>query len=860
MCRLSMCQNPIRFRKIVVALLLCFFLFTGIDAKSQTIIMLDSAEVPGTTVVYPGLEYQRSGYHNFWWGRHYRKEWTTAIRVNNFYLDTAKGGLDVVKEGGSRQSMGLRLEDKKGKEYVLRSIDKDFRNGLQEAYHKTFIGHIAKDQSSIGYPFAAITITPMIEATGIYHTTPRVIFVPKQKSLGKFNEEFGDQLYLFEERPDGNQEDAGNFGNSKKVIGTDKLFEKIYGDNDNHVDQRAFAKARLFDMFIGDWGRHADQWRWAAFEEGDQTFYRPIPRDRDQAYTRFDGFFPGLAVNVFGAIQLESFDGHLNNAKRFNMPGRPLDMRLTNELTKDEWISIAKELQSELTDKVIEKGMRQLPPELFAIRGQKIIDQLKSRRNELDKYALEYYSFLSHHVEIAGSQKKELFEINRINTNETQVSIYKITKEGKVKARPYYSRKFKDSETKEIRIYGLESTDVFKVTGQQQGGVKVRIVDPAKEDSLLLTKNHVNKISRGDKFEFDTLHQKKFDFSIIPFVSPRDYKIFERDPLDLFTRTGVRVSMNFRYVTQPWRKDEYENDHLITVNYGFLRGALNAAYIGRLRRFAGMWDAILKARLDIPAVENFYGVGNKTIVDKNAGRKYYSTTSTRLYGSMGLGRVFARYHIVEFSVFYQRVKVNQNNVLTSFHEASSVFSPKHFAGIEAGYWYDHTNSPIYPTKGTRFHIGGGYVQNINLASRSFFKASSSLAFYIPLGNSFSVAVRGGGGWINGDADYYHLNTLGGNENLRGYSRERFLGKDAFYNNNELRWVTNTSNYLFKGKIGLLAFFDNGRVWQPGEISNAWHTGYGGGLIIIPFDRAALTGTYGMSKEGTQILLQTNIFF
>ena len=162
-----MCQNLSQLpRKIVFhKLALCLFLLLAISSKSQTVIMLDSPFVTGTTVVYPGLTYERSGYHNFWWGKHYRREWSTAVRVKNFYLDTANGGLEVVKEGGSRQSMGLRLKDKNGKEYVLRSIDKDFRNGLPEMYHKTFLGHIAKDQASIGYPFAAVTITPMIEAT-----------------------------------------------------------------------------------------------------------------------------------------------------------------------------------------------------------------------------------------------------------------------------------------------------------------------------------------------------------------------------------------------------------------------------------------------------------------------------------------------------------------------------------------------------------------------------------------------------------------------------------------------------------------------------------------------------------------------
>ena len=86
------------------------------------------------------------------------------------------------------------------------------------------------------------------------------------------------------------------------------------------------------------------------------------------------------------------------------------------------------------------------------------------------------------------------------------------------------------------------------------------------------------------------------------------------------------------------------------------------------------------------------------------------------------------------------------------------------------------------------------------------------------------------------------------------------GKTIFYNNNELRWVTNTKNYFYNGKIGLLAFYDDGRVWQPLERSNKWHTGYGGGLILVPFNRIALTGTYCRSSEGNFIQLKAGIFF
>src|SRR5438477_6251673 len=115
------------FRKLFPAIMffISTFLFSGISS-AQTTIVSDSPFVKGTTVVIPGIEFKRSGYHNFWFGKHYRKEWATPVRVNNFYLDSALGGLVPTEESGSRQSQGLRLKNSKGKEYVLRSIDKDF--------------------------------------------------------------------------------------------------------------------------------------------------------------------------------------------------------------------------------------------------------------------------------------------------------------------------------------------------------------------------------------------------------------------------------------------------------------------------------------------------------------------------------------------------------------------------------------------------------------------------------------------------------------------------------------------------------------------------------------------------------------
>jgi hypothetical protein len=50
-----------------------------------------------------------------------------------------------------------------------------------------------------------------------------------------------------------------------------------------YIDEAEYIKARLFDMLIGDWNRNEDQWRWGEYKKK-KIVYKPIPRDRDQAF------------------------------------------------------------------------------------------------------------------------------------------------------------------------------------------------------------------------------------------------------------------------------------------------------------------------------------------------------------------------------------------------------------------------------------------------------------------------------------------------------------------------------------------------------------------------------------------------
>ncbi|MEO5967890.1 MAG: hypothetical protein ABIP68_00840, partial [Ferruginibacter sp.] len=221
-------------------------------------------------------KYQKKHFYKRMFGQHYRDEWKTTAKFKIAYLDTLAGGLVPYKAGGGRQSKTLRLKDKDGREYVLRSIDKTFGKALPEIAQNTFIENIIDDQVTIGHPYAAITISPLAEAAGILHTNPLIYYIPKQSGLGEFSEDFGDKLYLFEQRPDENWETSKNFGNAENIIGSPKLFERYLEDADNRIDQPLYLRSRLFDMLIGDWGRHDDQWRWAEYKKDGSRTFKPI--------------------------------------------------------------------------------------------------------------------------------------------------------------------------------------------------------------------------------------------------------------------------------------------------------------------------------------------------------------------------------------------------------------------------------------------------------------------------------------------------------------------------------------------------------------------------------------------------------
>lgn len=852
-------------------ILSCLLSFCSIwvTAQEETTV-LDTAVGKGYVEVIAG-DYDRSKAHGIIFGEHYRKEWSTPVRVKQLRLEDIGGGLKPYEAGGGRQSKSLKLHDKDNREYTLRSLDKSFGRALPPSYLGTFAEALVDDQVTIGHPYSAITIPSMAEAVKIYHAEPTIVYVPKQPLLDSFNENFGNRVYILEKRPDENWETAPEFGNAKNIISTDKMLDKLAKDNDNKVDQLLYARCRLFDWLIGDWGRHDDQWRWAEYKSDSGTLYKPIPRDRDQAYTLFDGILTGTVLHLADLDYLRSFKDYIKDIDKYNFTARHLDRRCAIEVTEEQWVAIAQDMQQLLTDDIIEKAVKQLPPEVYPISGPKIITHLKARRGHLQEWAREYYRYIARHVSIPGSKDNEYFEVRRVDKDNTMVNIYALDKEGMRKTQPVYQRNFKTDETRDIRLYGIGGNDVFDVEGETANGILIRIIGGDDRDSII-DKSRVHDLGNQTKVYDDRNNY---------FLKSREMGIHYGDdsathaydyPEFQYHKKGLQLGISYnnpdrfyfgigyRFGRHRWRHYPFIFDQALYLRYSATQNAVSLLYDANFYQAIGKWNARLTAFQDFVRWTNFYGLGNETR-NEAGNNQYYRLRTNEFQGSFGVNRAFNKHHLVDLTASFSAIEIinDSGQYVSDNYVPNQLYFFEHhrFVGARIGYTYQNVDDMVTPTKGVMLYGGAAYTQSIDKKDQGFATYNAIGQIYIPLAGKFSLSIRSGVNAVDGKPEFYQYASTGGSQTLRGYRRDRWWGKTTFYNSNELRWITDFRSYIMNGKFGIVAFFDDGRVWMPGENSTTLHTAFGGGIMLSPFNLASLSLTYGQSSEAGLIHVRLN---
>ena len=125
-----------------------------------------------SVLLAPNTLYEGDLLKDFMQGENYRKSWSTAVKVPIAFLDTLKGGLEVIREGGGKQTHSLKLNSKNGIIYTLRSVTKDPEQLIPEAAENLGLENIIVDGISAQHPYGAILAAKLSESAGLQHTNP----------------------------------------------------------------------------------------------------------------------------------------------------------------------------------------------------------------------------------------------------------------------------------------------------------------------------------------------------------------------------------------------------------------------------------------------------------------------------------------------------------------------------------------------------------------------------------------------------------------------------------------------------------------------------------------------------------------
>jgi outer membrane translocation and assembly module TamA len=260
--------------------------------------------------------------------------------------------------------------------------------------------------------------------------------------------------------------------------------------------------------------------------------------------------------------------------------------------------------------------------------------------------------------------------------------------------------------------------------------------------------------------------------------------------------------------------------------------------------------------------QNFYGRGNASGFDKTGNYKRYYRARFDFYNvnpsfrwrnakgsSLSLGLSFQYYHMDPDA---NKGRFITNASLLNSYDSSTITNDKAHGGIVAVYTHDSRNNILLPVSGNYINIKLQGYSGLNSYSKSYMQLTAQLAVYKNLDrkSNFVIADRLGGGITAGKAAFYQSLFLGGQDNLQGYRQYRFAGEHMLYNNFEARIkLANLASYILPGQLGLVGFYDIGKVWQKGYNDKVWHQGAGAGFYFSPAQMMVLQLVAGNSGEG-----------
>lgn len=790
-----------------------------------------------TLPIIPGAEYQANGLHEKLWGHGYREEWThdASLSLQVIHSTSAWEKLSRLYRYNPEGSVEIETA---GDPSLLRPVDKTYCLKLPPLAEGTFLASLAHDGTASFHPYSTLILPELASAAGVGFVPSHLVLV--QPSAGHDRQDSA--VLCIEQR----------FHDFHPLSST--VVEKaLLPAADTRIDQASYLKLRLFMMLTGITGNDEQTMVWKVEERNHSRICTPLLLKMDGGLADFEGLFTGVFTKALNLYQLQPFRATIASTESFNLAYLNQDRHFLNELSKEDWVRAARSLQSDLTDQILEKALSKVPAAVSHYHNQQLLYLLQQRRDNLVTIALAYYRVTAKYVDIPGTVHHERFKADRHADGKTQIT---------VTGRQPYQRLFDPEETKEVRLYGVKGPDDFLVNGKARKAIRLRVVGSPQSDTLT-DRSAINGLNKSTQY-YDTPGNHLAVSSETSVHLTQDTAINHYDPNEFYpdskgivpqagyeTLYEFYAGLGYEIKKYHWRKKPFGWDQLAAFRYSLTEESLSVFYNGLFTHMIGPWNIELDGGYDMIRDVNYFGIGNTSVLHTHQWRYYY-LLSRDLYLRAGLDRLIDSVHHLKALMVFDRIRIvdQQDRYISSTYEQASpdVFQWKNFGGVEGSYEFTRVDDPSFVTRGAHALADIQWLQNLEQPGRTLTNYQVGGGVYVPVANQLSLVVKAGGATLTGTPEFYQLNNIGGIYNLRGFRHYRFYGRTVAYNQNEVRWTHNVRSYIMNGKWGILAFFDDGRVWQPHEQSRLWHTGAGGGFMIEPFNKFSFVLTYSRSKE------------
>jgi hypothetical protein len=805
-----------------------------------------AAQTPSRQTVDAGSKYEAGGFTRLWLGADYRKLWATPVSVEVLDLGKEAGGLKAVRRVGGQQTKGLALAGADGRSYTFRGLDKDASHILEEIdpdLKNTIVAKMLDSLMSAQHPASELIARGILDATDIPCPAWRLVALPDDPALGEFQKDFKGAVGVFAAYPTPARGTVPGFLGATEIIDHAEMYERLQ-KGDDAVDAQALLKARLVDILMGDWDRHRKQWRWAKVPGN--PLWVPIPEDRDQAFSRYEGLLLGMARGTDPRFQ--DFGPGYAGIGGLTFNGSEQDRQLLVPFSKEEFVATARALQAQLTDAKIDEAVHMMPPEWYKVGGASLVSDLKARRDAWPDVAAKYHEHLAGRVDVRLTNRTERIEAARRANGDTEVTVNVMGPDGKPGAQTFH-RLFDAKETGEIRFYTFDGNDTVKVTGGHQGP-KLRMIGGNGDDTLDAAgagnaklsdsegTNHANGAA-SDSRPYDPPPPPKN----APWIPPRDWTR-ETVGVPWFSYNGdLGVFLGYGFETHDFgfRKSPFASSHQVRAGYAFNAKNGKVDYTGEFHRENRGSYFGLYAFASGVEVLRFYGFGNETQATAD-NQDYYKANAGQLL-------LYPSFHVPfgkrgTFTVGPAMKYTDNAEDKDQFINQAQPYGWGKFGevGVHTILSWEGRDNPRFPRRGFFAAVRGTYFAKAWDVESDFGEVNGNLNGYLSAGRALTLALRVGGKKVFGMYPYMEAAQIGEGglgvgalqeptDTVRGYRARRYLGDASAWANSELRLRVSHVTLLLPGEWGLNGFADVGRVWLEGESSEKWHPGYGGGLWL-----------------------------